>query len=343
MTFHRGGTPGAFLQAWFLWKSLEDLGIEARFVDPPWYPLMMTRLLNIIRSRRRGLTFIASDLRSLAAYFMSHHRTLPKWSVLNNRFPADLDLLVIGSDEVWNVRNSYYGFMYPMMWAAGAECRVVTYAPSMGGLRSHTDLPAEAWHAIARYDRVSVRDVNTLQAASSGLGFAPAHVCDPTLLRQDGDPAHGLPTKQPYILVYTTGGIARERIADIRSYAKARKLRIVSTGPIQPWCDDSLSHIHPLAAHALFQHASCVYAGTFHGMVLGRKFGTPLAVEFPNSKITKSQCFLDAYCDPRCHIGAGDSVAQAWAREVNPAAKQADLERWTAASRAYLADAVCAA
>jgi hypothetical protein len=340
MTFHRGASPGAFLQAWFLWKVLGGLGIEARFLDPPWKSLLATRLANIARSRRRGVAFMTSELRNVISYGFAYHRTLPKWRVSNNRFPADLDLLFIGSDEVWNIRNPYHGFMYPMMWAAEAKCRVVTYAPSMGGLSGPDALPVEAWRAIAGYHRVSVRDCNTLQAALSNLGYEPAHVCDPTLLRQEGDAAYACPTQQPFILVYTTGGVSRARIDDIRAYAKAHKLRIVSTGPSQPWCDMNLSHIHPLAAHALFEHAACVYAGTFHGMILGRKFRKPLAVEFPASKVTKSRCFLDAYCHPFCRISEGDSVGRAWAQEVNPAENQDELGAWIAASRGYLADAV---
>ena len=340
MTFHRGGTPGAFLQAWFLWKCLEDLGADTRFLDPPWHQILVTRLLNIARSRRRGVAFMASDLRNIAGYFLSFHRDLPKWKVANNHFPADLDLLVIGSDEVWNIRNPYYGFMYPMMWAAEAKCRVITYAPSMGGLTGSDALPAEAWRAITEYHRVSVRDRNTLETATAKLGFAPAHVCDPTLLRHGGDPAYACTIREPFILVYTTGEISRARIEDIRRHANTNKLRIVSTGPSQPWCDENLSHMHPLAAHTLFEHAVCVYAGTFHGMVLGRKFGKPLAVEFPESKVTKSRCFLEAYCDPRCRISQDNSVSSAWAPDVDPQYRQSDLAAWTAASRAYLEECV---
>jgi hypothetical protein len=340
MTFHRGASPGAFLQAWFLWKALESLGGDVAFLDPPCTKLFAVRLGNILRSRRRGPKFMASELRTLLAYGLSHHRTLPKRKVRNNEFPADLDLVVIGSDEVWNVRNAYYGFMYPMMWAAKAKCRVATYAPSMGGLNSASSLPDEAWRSIATYSQVSVRDRNTLSAATERLGRSPALVCDPTLLRQAGDASHAGPVHEPFILVYTTGSITASRVADIRAHAAAHSLKIVSAGPAQPWCDENLSHLHPLAAHALFERAACVYAGTFHGMILGRKFRQPLAVEFGASKVTKSRCFLEAYCDPRCRISADDSVSRAWDSETNPALNQNALEEWIAASNRYLAGLV---
>lgn len=343
MTFHRGATPGAFLQAWFLWRALAGLGVQARFLDPPWSQLLMRRLVAIARSRRRGFRFMLSDVRTLLAYRFAYHRDLPKWKVSNNRFPEDLDLLVIGSDEVWNVQNPFYGFMYPMMWAAGARCPVVTYAPSMGGLVASGDLPVEAWRAIAKYDRVSVRDRNTREAAFEALGFAPPQVCDPTLLLNHGDPAHPCPVSEPFLLIYTTGKLSAAREQEIQAYAKACGLVTVSAGPGQPWVDLSLSHIHPLAAHALFEKAACVYAGTFHGMVLGRKFCKPLAVEFPSSKVTKSKCFLEAWCDPRCLIGPSDPVGGAWSPSVDPSFRQTELEAWIATSRDYLAEAVTAA
>lgn len=340
MTFYRGATPGTFLQAWFLWKALAELGVEVALLDPPSHAMHVTRLMSILRSRRRGVRSMWSDVRTWFSYRLLHQRDLPKRKVANNRFPDEIELLVIGSDEVWNVRNPYYGFMFPMMWAAGAKCPVVTYAPSMGGLTGSGGLPAEAWRAMAEYHRVSVRDRNTLSAATEALGFSPAHVCDPTLLLTFKDLPCPCPVREPFLLVYTTGSLNAARKREIQEYAKARGLLTVCTGPGQPWVDVNLSHIHPLAALALFEKAACVYAGTFHGMVLGRKFRKPLAVEFPASKVTKSRCFLEAYCDPRCRIGAEDPVSHAWSEGVDSAFRQAELEEWIAASREYLAEAV---
>lgn len=336
LTFHRAANAGAFLQAWCLWKALEAMGSEVVFLDPPSGGLLWTRMINIVRARRRGPVFMASEFRALAAYALSHHNTLPGQKVRNNEFPHDLDLVVIGSDEVWNVRNPYFRFMYPMMWAANAKCPVVTYAPSMGGLTSASNLPDEAWQAIATYASVSVRDRNTQYAATGRLGRSPALVCDPTLLHLQSDPRHPAPVLGPFILVYTTGATSPSRVADIRTYAAAHGLKIISAGPTQPWCDQNLGHIHPMATHALFERATCVYAGTFHGMMLARKFRKPLAIEFGKAKLTKGKCFLEAYCDPRCSVGDCDHVASAWSTATNPASNQSNFESWILASNNYL-------
>jgi hypothetical protein len=339
LTFHRAPNAGAFLQSWFLYRSLQQLGLDVVFLDPPSGALTRQRILNILHARSRGISFMACEMRGLLAYQFAHHSSLPAQRVRNNEFPDDLDVLVIGSDEVWNVRNPYFQFMYPMMWAATAKCPVITYAPSMGGLTSADSLPDEAWQAIRRYSHVSVRDRNTLAAATERLGCSPTLVCDPTLLRLAGDSTYPPPVSDPFILVYTAG-TSSSRVADIRAYASLHNLKVVSAGPAQPWCDKNFVHLHPLAAHALFEQAACVYAGTFHGMILGRKFGKPLAVEFGPAKLTKSQCFLEAYCDPRSKIAAGDSVADAWADKTNPAANQAALDEWISASHGYLSGSV---
>jgi len=340
LTFHRGTSPGAFLQAYFLWQALRAQGADVVFLDPPARPMYVARCVDTLRARRRGLAFMASELRSIFAHRLSHHQTLPKLPVHKSTVASGLDLVVIGSDEVWNVKNRYYGFMYPMMWAAWAKCPVVSYAPSMGGLSAMSDLPDEAWRAIAGYHRISVRDANTQVVAEQRLQQPILRVCDPTLLLRKGQHTFEPPVKEPFILIYTTGRIASDRVADIRAYATQHGLRTVSAGPSQPWCDLSLSHIHPLAAHALFERAACVYGGTFHGMVLARKFARPLAAEFGASKVTKSKCFLNAYCDPRANLTPDKSVASAWGADVDPAFNQTGLDVWVESSREYLSEAI---
>ena len=91
----------------------------------------------------------------------------------------DLDLLVVGSDQVWH--GGDWGDPRPYLLEGAPEMRAIAYAASFGLKELPKDMRELYRRGLGRFSAISCREQEGVEICR-GLGFAAAHVVDPTLL-----------------------------------------------------------------------------------------------------------------------------------------------------------------
>lgn len=285
---------GSFLQAYGLRRLLESLGCEVRFVDyRPGPCLVEAGAPRMPRPAAKLAEALGGPgpLRAKLAYANYKRRYDSRaWPLLG--LPAEpdfrtegLDMLVIGSDEVFNCvqSNPNVGYSPDLFGANSKAGRTITYAASCGNttvekLRTR-GVDGEVADWLGKLDAVSVRDENTAAVVRELTGSDPARNLDPVLawdfFGEEDVPES--PVKGRYMIAYAySGRLTKGECAALRAYADKRGLRVVNVGGVQGCCDEFLD-LGPFEVLAAFRGAECVLTDTFHGTILSAIAERPFA------------------------------------------------------------------
>ena len=323
MSMQRIRNYGSFLQAYGLRRLLESLGCEVRFVDYRLgrclvEPERKSRLPRPAAKLVEALAGPGPLAAKLAYANYKRHYDARTWQLLGlpgepDYRTDDLDMLVIGSDEVFNCvqANPNVGYS-PDLFGAGSKAgRTVTYAASCGNttvskLRERgVDGEVAGW--LKGLDAVSVRDENTASVVRELAGGDPVRNLDPVLawdfFGEEDVPES--PVEGRYMIAYAySGRLAREECAALRAYADGRGLKVVNVGGVQGCCDEFLD-LGPFEVLAAFRGAECVLTDTFHGTVLSA------IAERPFATIVRTRGYGNAekLTDLLSRLGLGSRVA----------------------------------
>ena len=295
MSMQRIRNYGSFLQAYGLRRMLGSLGCEVRFVDyrpgkclvEPGRPSRLPRPAAKLAEALAGPGPLSGKL-AYANYKRRYDART--WPLLG--LPAEpdcrtagLDVLVVGSDEVFNCvqANPNVGFSPDLFGANSKARRLVTYAASCGNttsakLREH-GVAGEVAGWLRGFDALSVRDENTASVVRELAGVDPARNLDPVLawdfFGEEEIPES--PVEGGYLIAYAySGRLTRGECAALRAYADARGLKVVNVGGVQGCCDEFLD-LGPFEVLAAFRGAECVLTDTFHGTILSTIAERPFA------------------------------------------------------------------
>lgn len=286
---------GSFLQAWGLKRVFESLGAEVRFVD-----YRIGRCLVETEGSRlpRPAAKLAEVLggpgplsAKLAYANYKRHYDARAWPLLGlpsnpDYSTGDLDMLAVGSDEVFNCVQSNPNVGYsPDLFGASCEAgRLVSFAASCGNTTlaklEGCDVAEEVAGWLSRFDALSVRDENTAAVVLALTGRDPERDLDPALVWDffGRDEVPPCPIEGRYMLVYAySGRLSVKECAAIRAYADARGFKVVNVGGVQGCCDRFLD-LGPFEVLSAFRGAECVLTDTFHGTILSVIAERPFAV-----------------------------------------------------------------
>lgn len=302
MSMQRVENYGSFLQAYGLKKEIEKLGHTVQFVDYQAEP-------SVVLSEEEQKSGTANSKISKAFHMLSPtYRTWRKKQIkMNSTFQEfsrayneqflpkldvkkeynicpKLDVLVIGSDEVFNCTQpgNKVGFSRQLFGKNNNAKKVISYAASFG---STTYEKLEQYHIVeevgellSQFDSISVRDENSQKIVERLCGFSPASHIDPVLLYDFPEVDNISVPMDNYIVVYAYADRIKGKEAEaIRKFAKRENKKILSLGFYQPFCDEYVL-ASPLEVLAYIKHADYVITDTFHGTVFSikyqKKFGT---------------------------------------------------------------------
>lgn len=198
------------------------------------------------------------------------------------------DMIVIGSDELWNIKNKSFTNLL-QFWGFGLNTkRAITYGVSVG-TSDYKDLKNCKINLDCLFD-FGVRDLNTSEFVEKDIDRKPTKVLDPTLLF-NRDYFKNIQRKlkediKDYILIYTYKSIRKnyELIRNAKELAKEKNLKLVSIGNYLPWCDISIP-ANPFECLWLFDNAEFVMTDTFHGTIFSVIYGKQFK-SFPASPKT---------------------------------------------------------
>lgn len=306
MSMQRIHNYGSFLQAYSLKRNLEMLGNQVQFVDYHIGPFLTRggqRPTKMLAMRQRAYS---TARRTAGSMYRLVNRQMARKRQDADRFGRmyrqmcsehlgmtgapnylpELELLVIGSDEVFNClqRNPKVGYSPELF---GRDCnagRLISYAASFGNTtlekleRFH--LEDEIRDRLSRFDAVSVRDCNSAQIVRA-LGAAEPHFhLDPVFIYdyQEETRSFSPQVSGEYIVVYAySGRITPEEAEGIARYAKGSGKKLLCIGHRHPFCDDYIMAT-PFELLGYIRGASAVITDTFHGSVFSIKYRRPFAV-----------------------------------------------------------------
>lgn len=219
-------------------------------------------------------------------HFTKYEHTIPRTHSVKSAeeiATLKLDLIVLGSDEIWNLCGSGY---HPLKFGTGLEeQQTIAYAPSVGAVTEDTEVPAEVASGLKNIDRISGRDTETVKFIERVSGRNAEKMLDPTFLYNfDADIKKDNIQLKPYkyILIYDCK-LTPSMVEELKQYAQNNSLKIIGAGDYKTYYDEGFINLSPYEWVDLFRNAEKIITGTFHGTVFSIKYEKPV-VCYPTEK-----------------------------------------------------------
>lgn len=285
LTFHRCINYGSYWQARCLAEGLRARGHDAVILDHD------SRRVNLAEWKCAFQPTLPTPVppsdhphyrRKIRRFFQAFE-SLP----LSPRFPIDnpirmphFDLVIVGSDEVWNLSHPWYGG-YRLFYGEGVRApRLVSYAASFGNHDAPYGLAQDWSDKLKNFRRIAVRDDVSRAIVQNATGIEPAVVLDPCL--QFPLPATAsldeTPLPSAYIAVYGHGFSASFSEA-VRRWAKRKQLPLISIGYRNDWADRQWIDAGPHEFAHFMAGAEAVATNFFHGCVFALRNRKPFVCE----------------------------------------------------------------
>lgn len=303
MSMQRIVNYGSFLQAYGLKNTIESMGHEVEFVDYfPESPVVveerkqtnpvLRKLKNVVKMCSASYrTWRKDQIRSnetFAEFIRAYQNEwLPLLGVTDKKnYCPKLDVLVIGSDEVFNCTQpgESVGYSRQLFGKDHHAQKLLSYAATFGSTTmdklERYQIKEEVVGLLNGFDTLSVRDTNSAQMVKQMTGKeVPIHI-DPVLLYPFLEVKDiKIPQSyKDYIVVYAySGRLTEDEITAVKAFAKKTGKKLISLGYWQTFCDDYVL-ASPLEVLAYIRNADYVITDTFHGTVFSivtkKKFGT---------------------------------------------------------------------
>lgn len=351
LTFHNAFNSGAMLQAYALQTVLRRWGIDAFLIEggghsvsrrfPPFrtfrqkivYPFQFLNMLGVAQLK------YARFIRFRDRVFHREHVDLSNEGCLQG-----LDLLLVGSDQVWSPSCRADLLPYYLLQGVPDSIRKASYAASFGGQSIPSGLRDMYRRNLQRFAALTVREDTGADMVHELVGKVPCPVVlDPTLLLKKDD-YH--PVEAPrlvsgeYVCMYCPTD--DKPLYELASrFAREKRLRLVSiqNGRSGYWG----SHLNDWRATSpdrflsLIKHATYVITDSFHGTVFSMLYGVPFAVRLMNgSRVNSRFETLLQIAGLRDHIVA-DGIAMADLERAMPFDRQIVGQRIDKARQVSLA------
>lgn len=276
---------GSYLQAFSLKKHIEELGHTCEFINIipgeqlGAYKQSKLHKLTLLIKRLWGWDCIKRFQSIYTFQTRFKNEFLPELGIKPDKNNKYYDVVVIGSDEVFNcAQKTWFGFS-PQLFGEGLNAgKIISYAGSFGATTVQVLEVLGIKNRVAQmlstnFSAISVRDQNSVKVVEALTGQKPELNVDPVILNdwEKYIPNSHVPLKN-YMIVYTYPGriTNKQEITAIRQYAKNKGLLLVSIGHYFPWVDKTIIP-HPFEVLAYFRDANYIVTDTFHGSIFSIK------------------------------------------------------------------------
>ena len=272
---------GSFLQAYALSNIIKSLGHELEFVDFKIEPCAIEPELPLSvetadEHRKEAVKYILEAEHNFAT------NILKDINVAERNERANVDTLVIGSDEVFNCLqgNPDVGYSLELFGKDSNAKKIISYAASCGNTTYKRILAHNKHNEISellnKFSAISVRDNNSKEFIESLSDITPINHLDPVLIYDFKDVIRDTVNIDNYIIAYAYAfNFSEEEAAYIKDFAKKHNKKILAFSICYQDFADIIVDPHPLEVLAYFQKADFVITNTFHGTIFSIKSHTP--------------------------------------------------------------------
>lgn len=309
VTIYDGNNMGSFLQAIALKDVLEGMGHEVVFVERMTEEENLHMFMNrpFSKLRRFPLNSIASvkrfflnqtddrkrreEIKKIYDILSIERLSLPKVKISDIE---DINLLICGSDEIWNFNNTSISVPFYTCQNYGQNIKKIAYAVSIGtssvcDFNKRIDIIS----AISKFHYIFPRDYHSKEVLDETLGMNLDIVCDPTLLvereRLCGK-TERLVT-EPYIMVYAYDLTEKEQQL-LHEFSNEVGLPIISVYHYLKVANRIVTE-SPYLFAALVANAEYCYTSTFHGTIFCALFAKRFLYYPRRSKVKEVAQYLD--------------------------------------------------
>ena len=302
ITIHSDLNYGAALQAFALNQVLRNKGYDSEVINyvkipnhPPKYPFP----INIVfwfMNRPRFMRFRS---------FLKNSVSAKRWNSveeLMDGFNENYDILVSGSDQVWNPLcgglKDQINPVYYLAFASSDRYKKVAYASSLGSYRFSEEEKNIVSKWYNEYAHLSTREQAGKEHLESFLNREVKVVLDPTLLLNHESwlkVASPVKINEKFVLVYYFDereeviGIAR-KVANKHGYQVA----LITNMPHHfDGVDINIRHVGPAQFLWLFEHCEYVVTNSFHGTAFSVNFHKPFISVIKRNSPQRAQTLLN--------------------------------------------------
>ncbi len=298
---------GSFLQAYGLKSMIESLGHDVEFVNIvpgeqlPQYKISKLHKVRLMLKRLK----VKHPFRQLQCTLRLHKRFdnefKPELGVMPGHNDTNFDVVVIGSDEVFNVaQTTWFGFSTQLFGEGLNSDKVISYAGCFGATTTEKLKELGIYHRVgelmSRMDAISVRDKNSFAIVTSLTNRKPNLNVDPVIAYGFDNEVRLPNIKDEYLLVYTYPGRMNnpKEVKAITDYAKKKNLKIVTIANYFDWVDEVVTP-HPFEVLGYFRKARCIVTDTFHGAVMSLKYNKRFTVIVRGMNSNKLSFLLEQF------------------------------------------------
>ncbi len=298
VTVYNSMNYGAFLQAYAMKTILEEKGHNVCFlktnVRNPLKHTIAEAIYKLVLKR---------DLRAPKYVFKKYNNYKKYWKYfkvcnIDKDTINNLDCVVFGSDEIWNVTRQEIN-KFPVLFGYKIPVKnKIAFAPSLNNaqIEDFKKYP-DYIESIKSFEGVAVRGTNSQKVMSEILGREVQLVPDPTLLIEDKfyRELEEEYNNEKYILLYAYASTIKEKYKDsIIKFAKDNGYKLVSVLSYLDWCDEN-PQLSVGELLSCYRKSDLVFTNTFHGTILStiykKEFVSLVADE--SNKVTELLTSLD--------------------------------------------------
>jgi polysaccharide pyruvyl transferase WcaK-like protein len=290
LTFHHAQNYGSVLQAYALFQLLSSEGHDCEFIDyRPWRALIYYAKDQYLTPLYHAYSLKSKCIQRFIQAYLPLSQDLYHTQKDLSSIKSSYDLILCGSDEVWNIESiRKFDACYFLNFAQ--HTRKASYAASFGSTKDLGSYQFKIGQLLQDFDCISVRDANSRKLVERASGRIVINVLDPTFLA-DFEPLILKPTITNYILVY--GRLKTHQRAVVKKFADARGLKIVAVGYFYLGADLNDLAIGPEAWLGYFANASYIFTDHYHGIIFSIIFKKPFTLFQRLRKYNKNQDLLN--------------------------------------------------
>jgi len=287
ITFHRAINYGAVFQTYALCKYINNKGIDCKVID--YRCNEIEKIYNPQISYKNLKKFILD----LMSYKTRKQKKLKFENFISEKIPLidiknvdDMDILIAGSDQVWNYKITNFDKNYFLCFAKSTQ-KKISYAACMGITEIPSEIKEEYEKLLSSFDEISVRDNFSYDLTKTLYNKKIEKVLDPTfLLKIDEWKDICEQSKYDnYIVVFSVGysEILSNFAIDL---GKKKNLKVIflNSGLRKIKGGIYLDTASPSEVLGLLLNASYVVTNSFHGTAMSLIFNKEFFVELNHDK-----------------------------------------------------------
>ena len=279
LTYHHSGSYGATLQTYATCKVLQKLGHDVTIIN-----LSLAEYGYSLK----GLVVLPKDIATHCLWKRIYPKLTREYktseALRNAKF--DFDVLMVGSDQVWNPEISKDLCLSFFLDFGDPNIKRLSYASSFGisvWPEKYEKYKDAISRALSRFNAVSVREATGRKLLKEYFGFESTLVIDPTLLITDYSEITGELKDNNRLICFTMNHTLKQ-LTVVKEFAEFMGEKPYQMASIRPF--KGFKYIYPPTLPSWLRYiagAKFVVTDSFHGLVFCLQYHKQFVVITPDN------------------------------------------------------------